>query len=127
MGTLSRIAQFFVLCITILIVLVVVNWNTVSRVKIETDLRSYARSIRQSRLNLHDKELLLDAIERLEDRLRSGEQIDLRFWCLHDQTIREMLDEGIEGDEGRLIERELERTEEGFEDTRFSPSGDDQE
>jgi hypothetical protein len=115
MGTLSRIAQFLVLCISILIVLVVVNWNTVSRVKIGTDLRAYARAVRQSGLNLDDKEHLLDVIERLEDRLKSGEQINLRLWCLHDQTIREMLDDGIERDEARLIERELNRMDEDLE------------
>jgi hypothetical protein len=115
MGTLSRIAQFLVLCITILIVLVVVNWNTVSRIKIGTDLRGYARAVRQSDLNLDDKELLLDVIERLEDRLKLGEQINLRLWCLHDQTIREMLDDDIERDEARLIERELNRVDEDFE------------
>ena len=114
MGTLSRLVQFLVLCMAILIVLVVVNWNTVSRIKIGTDLRGYARAIRQSNLNLHHKERLLDVIERLEDRLKSGEQINLRLWCLHDFTIREMLDVRIAGDEARLIEREFGRTEEDF-------------
>ena len=114
MDTLSRIATFIVVCVVILIVLVLFNWSTVSQFKIEKDLRDYARSARQSNLMLHDKERLLDVIERLEDRLRSGEQIEWRRWCLHDQTIREMLADGIETDEARLIERELERTQEDF-------------
>jgi hypothetical protein len=122
MDKLRRIAQFLVLCDALLIVLLAFSWISVSRFKIETDLRGYARAVRQSHLNLGDKERLLDVIERLEDRLESGEQIGLRVWCLHDQTIREMLDDGIENDEGRLIERELERTEEVCE---FVP--DDQE
>ena len=123
MDTLSRIATFIVLCVVILIVLALFNWTTVNRFKIEKDLRDYARAVRQSNLMLDDKERLLDVIERLEDRLKSGEQIDFRLWCLHDQTIQEMLDEGIEGDEARLIERELERTEEEFE--FFQPSDDE--
>ena len=123
MDTLSRIATFIVLCVVILIVLALFNWTTVSRFKIEKDLRDYARAVRQSNLMLHDKERLLDVIERLEDRTKSGEQIEWRRWCLHDQTIQEMLDEGIEGDEARLIERELERTEEEFE--FFQPSDDE--
>ena len=114
MDTLSRIAQVIVLCIAALIVLVAFNWISVSRFKIGTDLRGYARAVRHSDLNLGDKERLLNSIERLEDRLKSGEQIDLRIWCLHDQTVWEMLDDGIEADEARLIERELERTEEEF-------------
>jgi hypothetical protein len=114
MDTLSRIAQFIVLCIAVLIVLVAFNWMSVSRFKIEKDLRDYARAIRQSNLMLHEKERLLDQVERLEDRPRSGEQISWRIWCLHNQTIWEMLDDGIEGDEARLVERELERTEEDF-------------
>jgi len=114
METLSRIAQFIVLCVVVLTVLVLFNLSAVSQFKIEKDLRDYARAVRQSNLMLQDKERLLDVIERLEDRLKSGEQINLRIWCLHNQTIREMLDAGIEADEARLIERELERTEEDF-------------
>ena len=114
METLSRIAQFLVLCVAVLAVLVVFNWSSLSRFKIEKDLRDYSRAVRQSNLMLHDKERLLDVIERLEDRLRSGEQINWQTWCLHNETIWEMLDEGIEGDEARLIERELERAEEDF-------------
>ena len=114
MDTFSRIAQFILLCLVILIVLVAVNWSAVSRFKIGSDLRGYARAVRQSNLMLDDKERLLDVIERIEDRIKSGEQISWRIWCLHDQTIWEMIDEGIEGDGARLVERELERTEEDF-------------
>ena len=115
MDTLSRLAEFLLLCAVILILLVVVNWSGVNRFQIGMDLRGYARAVRQSDMNLGEKERLLDVIERLEDRLKSGQQIGLRAWCLHDQTIQELLDDGIEGDEGRLIERELERAEEDFE------------
>ena len=115
MDTLSRIAEFLLLCAVVLILLVVLNFSGVSRFQIRVDLRGYARAVRQSDLNLNEKERLLDVIERLEDRLKSGQQIGLRAWCLHNQTILELLDDGIEGDEGRLIERELERTEEDFE------------
>jgi hypothetical protein len=95
-------------------VLVAVNWSTLSRFKIETDLRQYGRAVRQSKLMLDDKERLLNVIERLEDRLRLGEQINFRLWCRHHQTISEMVDDGIDGDEARLIERELFRTEQDF-------------
>ena len=115
MDALRTIAQILTLCAVILILLVVVNWSGVSLFQIGMDLRGYARAVRQSDMNLGDKERLLDVIERLEDRLKSGQQIGLRAWCLHDQTIQELLDDGIEGDEGRLIERELERAEEDFE------------
>ncbi len=62
MDTLSKIAQFLVLGVVILIVLVLFNWSTVSQFKIEKDLRDYARAVRQSNLMLHDKERLLDVI-----------------------------------------------------------------
>jgi preprotein translocase subunit SecD len=124
MDTLSRIAEFLLLCAVILILLLVVNWSNVSHFQIGMDLRGYARAVRQSDMNLGEKEHLLDVIERIEDRLKSGQQIGLRAWCLHDQTIQELLADGIEGDEGRLIERELERTEEDFE---LTPPNDDQE
>ena len=115
MDALRTIAQVLTLCAVILILLLVLNFSGVSRFQIGMDLRGYARVVRQSDLNLHNKERLLDVIERLEDRLKSGQQIGLRAWCLHDQTIQELLADGIEGDEARLIERELERTEEDFE------------
>lgn len=60
MDMLSRIAQFIVVCVAILTVLVLFKWTTVSRLKIETDLRGYARAVRQSNLMLNDKERLLD-------------------------------------------------------------------
>jgi len=114
MDTLRSIIQVLTLCALVLILLLVVNWSTTSQFKVEIDLRTYARAVRQSTLRLDEKELLLDVIERLEDRLKSVERIGLRVWCLHDQTIQELIANGIEGDEGHLIVRELERTEQDF-------------
>ncbi len=122
MNTLIKFAN--IICIGVLLVgiLVAVNWSTLSRFKIESDLRQYGRVVRQSNLMLDDKERLLDEIERLEDRLRLGEQINFRLWCRHHQTICEILDDGINGDEARLIERELLRTEQDFtEPTQLAP------
>ena len=124
MDALRTIAQILTLCAVLLILLLVVNWSKTSQFKIEIDLRSYARAVRQSTLRLDEKERLLDVIERLEDRLKAGQQVGLRAWCLHDQTICELIANRIEGDEVRLVERELERAEEDFE---LLPPSDDQE
>ena len=114
MTTMSKFANIICIGVFFVLILVAVNWSTLSRFKIESDLRQFGRVVRQSNLGIQDKERLLDEIERLEDRLRLGEQIDFRRWCRHYQTILEMLDDGIDGDEARLIEREFLRTEQDF-------------
>jgi hypothetical protein len=114
MAALSKIVHIICLAMLLAVVLAVLGWSTLCRTKIESDLRGFARVVRQSKLMLDDKERLLDAIERLEDRLKSGQQIDFQLCYRHHQTIWEMLDDGIGGDETRLIERELLRTEQDF-------------
>ena len=111
MTALRTIIRILCLATLLAVVLAVLDWSAFSRMKIECDLRDYARTVRQSKLVLHDKERLLDVIERLEDRSKSGEQIDFRLWFRHHQTIHEMLDDEIEV---RLVERELLRTEQDF-------------
>jgi hypothetical protein len=117
MASLRKIVQIICLAMLLAVLLVVLNWSALCRMKIEGDLRDCARTIRQSKLMLHDKERLLDAIERLEDRLRSGSQIDFWLWFRHHQTIHEMLDEEIKNDAVPLIEREFLRTERDFEES----------
>jgi uncharacterized membrane protein YcjF (UPF0283 family) len=114
MAALTRTVQIICLAMLLAVVLAVFDWGTICRMKIEDDLRDCARTVRQSKLMLHDKERLLDVIERLEDSLRSGSQIDFRLWFRHHQTIHEMLDDEIEV---RLLERELLRTEKDFEES----------
>jgi len=111
MALLRKIVQIICLAMLLAVVLAVFDWSTICRMKIEDDLRDCARTVRQSKLMLHEKERLLDVTERLEDRLRSGDQIDFRRWFRHHQTIWEILDDEIEV---RLLERELLRTEQDF-------------
>ncbi len=70
-----------------------------------------SEALTESFRTLVPKERLLDVIERLEDRLDLGRSVDLLRWHRHAEAIQDMLDEGIVGDEVRLIERELERCE----------------
>jgi uncharacterized membrane protein YcjF (UPF0283 family) len=113
MAALRKVIQIICLAMLFAVVLAVLDWRTICRMKIEDDLRDCARTVRQSKLMHHDKERLLDVVERLEDRLSSGGQIDFRLWFRHHQTIHEMLDDEIEV---RLLERELLRTEKDFEE-----------
>ena len=54
-------------------------------------------------------------IENLEDRVDLEDSIDLIRWWQHAEAVDDMLESGIEGDEVRLIERELDRSEKDLE------------
>jgi len=112
----NKLIQLVSGVIAIAALLITLNWSTLSQFKVGLDLRGHARSVRRSKLMLHDKERLLDVIEALEDRLGGGEQIGLVSWFHHAQTVQDMLNGGIEIDEVRLIERELKRSEKHFEE-----------
>jgi len=101
-----------------LVFLVAVNWQLLTKLKAGADLWELARAVRRSTLMLHDKERLLDVIEHLEDRVEVEESIEPLRWWQHAEAIQEMLDEGIVGDEVRLIERELDRAENDLEESR---------
>jgi len=112
---LNSLIQLFCLTFGVVVLLVILNWNLLTKLKSGSDLRGFARAVRRSTLMLHDKERLLDVIEHLEDRVELEESIGPLRWWQHAEAIQEMLDEGIVGDEVRLIERELDRAENDLE------------
>ena len=112
---LNRSIQFISIVLAAVLLFVILNWNFMTKVKAAFDLRGFARVVRKSTLLLHDKERLLDVIEHLEDRVDLEESIDLIHWCQHAQAVDDMLEAAIEGDEVRLIERELDRSEKDLE------------
>ena len=110
----NRLVGFASVVLGITLLLVVVNWHILTKFKAGVDLWYLARAVRRSTLLLQEKERLLDVIEHLEDRLDGKRSIDLLRWHRHAEAMQDMLNEGIVGDEVRLIERELERCEEDF-------------
>jgi len=115
---LNSLVQLICLIVAAVVLLVILNWNLLTKLKAGTDLRGFAGAVRRSTLMLHDKERLLDVIEHLEDRVDLEESIGPLRWYQHAEAIQEMLDEGIVGDEVRLIERELDRAENDLEESR---------
>ena len=112
---LNRLIQITSIVLSALLLLVILNWNFLTKLQAGIDLRGFARVVRKSTLLLQDKERLLDVIEHLEDRVDLEESIDLVRWWQHAQAVDDMLESGIEGDEVRLIERELDRSEKDLE------------
>ena len=112
---LNRLIQVTSIVLAAVLLFVILNWSFLTKLKAGIDLRGFARAVRKSTLLLHDKERLLDEIEHLEDRVDLEESIDLMRWLQHAQAVDEMLEAGIEGDELRLIERELNRSEKDLE------------
>ena len=108
---LNRLVGFASIVLGTVLLLVVINWQILTKLKAGVDLWGLARAVRRSTLILQEKERLLDVIERLEDRLDLERSVDLLRWHRHAEAIQDMLNEGIVGDEVRLIERELERCE----------------
>ena len=114
---LNRLIQTTSIVLAAVLLFVGLNWSFLTKLKAGIDLRGFARVVRKSTLMLHDKERLLDVIEHLEDRVELEESIDLMRWWQHAQAVDDMLEAGIEGDEVRLIERELDRSENDLEKT----------
>ena len=111
----NRLIQITGIVLAAVLLFVILNWSFLTKLKVGIDLRGFARVVRKSTLLLHDKERLLDVIEHLEDRVDFEQSIDLMRWCQHAQAVDDMLEAGIEGDEVRLIERELGRSEKDLE------------
>ena len=112
---LNRLIQVTSIVFAAILLFVVLNWSFLKKLKAGIDLRGFARAVRKSTLLLHDKERLLDEIEHLEDRVDFEQSIDLIRWWQHAQAVDDMLEAGIVGDEVRLIERELDRSEKDLE------------
>jgi hypothetical protein len=94
------------------------NMAMINRLRIEADLQDYARVVRRSAISFGEKERILDVIELIEDQLASGDQFGWRQWSRHNHIVREILEKGIDGDEGRLIERELQRVKRKIEENK---------
>ena len=112
---LIRLIQITSIVLAAVLLFVILNWSYLTKLKAGIDLRGFARAVRKSTLLLHDKERLLDEIEHLEDRVDFEQSIDLIRWWQHAQAVDDMLEAGIERDEVRLIERELDRSERDLE------------
>ena len=112
---LKRLLQVTSIVLAAVLLLAILNWSFLTKLMAGIDLRGFARVVRKSTLLLHDKERLLDVIEHLEDRVDLEESIDLIRWWQHAQAVENMLEAGIVGDEVRLIERELDRTDKDLE------------
>ena len=112
---LNRLIQVTGIVLAAVFLFVILNWSFLTKLKAGIDLRGFALVVRKSTLLLHDKERLLDVIEHLEDRVDLEESVVLIRWWQHSQAIDDMLEAGIEGDEVRLIERELDRSEKDLE------------
>jgi hypothetical protein len=110
MSSNSKLGQLIGITTVAGLILAVANWQTINRWNIGGDLRDYARTVRRSQISVTDKEKLLDVIERLEDRI-GDEQISWLDWRRHDDTLRDILRFGIQPEEVRLVERELQRVE----------------
>lgn len=96
-----------------IVVLVLLVWQRVAveRILIRSDLQDYGRAVRNATIAISDKERLLDHIDSVEDRLEQGKSTGYLRWRRTDGIIREILEDGIHGDEVQLLERELDRVE----------------
>jgi hypothetical protein len=112
---LNRLIQVTSIVLAAVLLFVILNWSFLTKLKAGIDLRGFARVVRKSTLLLREKERLLDEIEHLEDRVDFEQAIDLIRWWQHAQAVDDMLNDEIEGDEVRLIERELDRSEKDLE------------
>jgi len=95
--------------IALLLVATAAFWPTVTRGWMMLDLHRYAKVVRNSERPLHEKERLLDLIENLQDQLRQGTRPKVVRWVECDDAIEGLLRDGLDADEARLIERELQR------------------
>jgi hypothetical protein len=101
-----------VLGITI-VALVLLFWlrGAIVATLIRSDLQDCGQAVRRAEITLADKERLLDRIEFIEDRLNQGDPLGYLRWRRTASVIQGMLEDGIHGDEARLLERELDRVE----------------
>lgn len=111
MNKLENIVSAVVGITVVVVVLLVWQWVAVVRTLIRSDLQEYGQAVRRAGITLADKERLLDHIDSVEDRLEQGKSIGYLRWRRTDSTVRELLEDGIHGDEVQLIERELDRVE----------------
>jgi len=111
MTLLYKLGFFVALAVVAIAGVAVVLLPAIAKFRAETDLQDYACAVRKASLPLADKEYLLDVIERLEDRLDTQQQISWLQWTQHNNSIRDMLRSGIDGNAAPLIRRELLRVE----------------
>ena len=107
----KTIAQRIGIGVSLLIFLLIARWSDLVAFNMKNRLHKFASAIRASDRSLEDKEQLLEEIDAVIVRLDGGAKPSMWEWTVHDRAIRRMLDDGITGDEGRLIERELQKAE----------------
>jgi hypothetical protein len=93
-------------------------WPSLQATQTQDDLDFFASAIRRAPCELSIKERLLDRLDAIEDQINKGRLPDYARWLRHDKVIRELLNQGLRHDTGRLIERELQRVERGFTDEK---------
>jgi hypothetical protein len=111
MNKLENIVSAVVGVTVVVLVLLVWQRAAVERILIRSDLQDYGQAVRRAGIALADKERLLDHIDSVEDRLEQGKSIGYLRWRRTDSIVRELLEDGIHGDDVQLLERELERVE----------------
>lgn len=114
--TLYRLLGFLGCLLALVVLVIAIEWPTITRWVIRSDLRHYAQQVRGSSLSLPEKIKLLDRIEAISDRIDAGSNLSHGRWLEADQAVREMLAEGVTEDEVVLIDRELGRVEGRLED-----------
>lgn len=107
----TRLIQMTAGVSVVLSLVLILTWPWCQVAIIRFSLHGYAAEVRRANRSLEEKERLLDRIEALDDRLRDGATIGTPRWIEAVGAIRKMLSNGIDPDEVRLIERELQRLE----------------
>ena len=110
--------QVMLSLVVLVLFAITLNWSSINVLRARYDLHHYANEVRRADRPLADKERLLDRIEALDDLLGNGAEIGTCRWATCDEAIRTMLKDGIQADDVRLIERELQRVEQEIRNTR---------
>lgn len=118
MQLINELVETALVWLGLLVILVVIFWADCVRFAVDAELRGFAAEVRKANISLPEKERLLDLTEDLQDRIEGKNSISALKWFKHRSAIREMLADGIVGDEVPLIERELKRVANAFLEAR---------
>lgn len=103
-------ANCVVASVGVLVLATVTFMSPLLEIVIRVELHSYAKVVRSSKCSLQDKERLLDEIETLDGRMKSGAKITALRWAEFHDTVRPLV-AALCADDVRLLERELQRIE----------------
>jgi hypothetical protein len=95
----------------IALIVALIGWclygGSIKRYFVLGDLRYYATTIRRSEISTGCKEELLGLVHDVQDHVRDGNSP--QGWGETDEAIRELLGDGIDCEEAKLIRLELDR------------------